>query len=63
MDAQLASRSKDHPHLWFVYVAGGGVHAPEHEAYPQAHGFQRLSGDPNAFMGVIEYSTPASANP
>ncbi len=42
--------------VWVVFYAGPGINMPLHDSWFQQQGYARLSGDPSAGMGVIEYS-------
>jgi hypothetical protein len=66
----IASWVKGHRHIWFVYVASGGIHMPVYDAWMVSHGFCRIpvrdramtpdADQPDAPLGVIEYASCSS---
>ena len=47
--------ARDHKRVFLVFYAGGGIDVPLHDLMFQQDGYTRVSGDPSAGMGVLEY--------
>jgi Dolichyl-phosphate-mannose-protein mannosyltransferase len=47
--------AKGHPRVFLVFSAGQGIDVPLHDKMFQRDGYQRVSGNPMAATGVLEY--------
>jgi len=47
--------AEGHAHVFFVFYAADGIDAPYYDRWFQSLGYQRVSGDPTAGYGVLEY--------
>jgi 4-amino-4-deoxy-L-arabinose transferase-like glycosyltransferase len=52
---QFERWAKDHDRVFLVFAAADGIDVPLHDLMFQRDGYRRVSGDPTAPMGVLEY--------
>jgi len=54
-EGYFAGWAAGHSRVWMIFFAAGAIDMPVHDAWFRAHGFTRVSGDPAAGSGVLEY--------
>jgi hypothetical protein len=58
-DQRIERWATGHPHIWIAFYGSQGIDMPEHDAWLTSHGYVRVSGDPHAAAGLLEYVSRA----